>query len=132
MKDGTELMLAQAGKYACYYLCLCSLADKPFNTDDVEALQRRGLLGDDFTVNDAAEIMRYLTGAQWTAQKIPIADYKPKEGDNVIYCWYNPRTGYNHFNFRPTRESDEYDPLAKTSVTVKEGTVQSVRILRRV
>jgi hypothetical protein len=40
MKEEIQTALERAGKYACYYLCLCQLADRKFDMDDVDVILR--------------------------------------------------------------------------------------------
>jgi hypothetical protein len=124
LRNGCQNVLTQAGEYACYYLCLCRAACKDFNLDDVKALADKGLLLEDFTVQNAGDIMSYLTGQKWKHYKAG-PDFKPKGDDIVIYEWFNRTTGRNHFRMR------DFDSLAN-SITVRDGAVISTRVLCRV
>jgi hypothetical protein len=124
MKQGVQNVLENAGKYACYFLCLCRLAVTGYDSDTVETLMDRGLLKNDFTVMNAGEIFSYLTGKKWTHTREG-ADYKPKPGELVIYEWYYDPAGTNHFRLA------DWDPL-ESSRTVKLGRIRSTRVLRRV
>jgi hypothetical protein len=124
MKQGVQHMLENAGKYACYYLCLCQLANKGYNSDTVEALMDKGLLQKDFTVMNAGEIFSYLTGDKWEHTKEG-PDYQPKGGEFVIYEYFYDKSGYNHFRLKG------WDSL-ENSQTVKLGKIRSTRVLRRV
>jgi hypothetical protein len=125
---GIQNILEQAGKYGCYFLCLVHIAESLGRQVDavsaIYALQKLGHLGNDFTVNNAGRILTFLTGQNWTHRK-DAAAYEAKSGEIVIDEWYNERTGHNHFACR-----DCFDPLSD-SVTVREGSVRSTRVLVR-
>jgi hypothetical protein len=124
MKDGVQNVLESAGKYACYYLCLCRLAGRPYDSNDVELLMEMGLLKPDFTVMNAGEIFSYLTGQKWAHTKEG-PGCQPKPGELVIYEWYYEPAGTNHFRLA------DWDPL-ESSRTVKLGKIRSTRVLRMV
>jgi hypothetical protein len=122
-------MLEEAGKYACYYLCLCELAHKPFNTDDVAAMRERGLLCPDFTVMNAGAIFTHLTGGgvQWRHSK-EAASYEPKAGELLLGCYELGRM--NHFVVLNNKKEIIWNSMQKSPVT-DQGKLVSVRVLRR-
>jgi hypothetical protein len=124
MKQGVQNVLENAGKWACYYLCLCQLAVRNFSSEDVDVLMDLKLLKNDFTVMNAGEIFSYLTGHRWTHTKEG-ANYQPKPGELVIYEYFYELSGLNHFRLK------DWDSL-ENSQTVKLGKIRSTRVLRRV
>jgi hypothetical protein len=123
VKQGVQNVLENAGKWACYLLCLFRLAGKPYDSDSVEALTDKGLLQKDFTVRNAGAIFSYLTGQKWAHTKEG-PGYQVKPGELMIYEWYYEPANTNHFRLA------DWDPL-ESSRTVNLGKVRSTRVLRR-
>jgi hypothetical protein len=123
MKQGIQNVLENAGKYACYYLCLCELAGTWFDSAAVQSCKDMGFLKEDFTVLNAGKIFSYLKGEKWTHTKEG-PDYDPKPGELVIYEYFYDKSGLNHFRLA------DWDPL-ESSQTVKLGNLRSTRVLRR-
>jgi hypothetical protein len=124
MKQGIQNVLENAGKYACYFLCLCELAHAPFESAAVDYLMEKGLLKEDFTVMNAGKIFSILTSDSWTHTKEG-PDYQQKPGELVVYEYFYEKSGYNHFRLK------DWDSL-ENSQTVRLGRIRSTRVLRRV
>jgi hypothetical protein len=127
MKQGIQDTLKRAGEYACYFLCLCELAERRGAKFDllqtIDSFYGNNLLANDFTVKNAGGIFSALTGERWT-HIVTGNEYRPAPGELLVEEWYNPRTRLVHFRLK------DWDSL-DASVTVKEGYVRSYRVLRK-
>lgn len=107
-KSAEEIKLF--GDYACFYLCLCSIAEEynesHHNRQRVDILadyifcRSKGWIGDEFFVKDSPAILNYLTGAKWARE---VAEKLPATVPDNMYTverWYNPKTRYTHFRRR--------------------------------
>lgn len=121
--QGIQTVFSNANKYACLFLCLCSIAEE-VNNDPIDfigaywACLNRGFIDKDFYCANQEAILEYLTGRKW--KKEIRADLPSPVPSNMytVEKWYNRRTRLTHFKRRG------FDTLEK-SYTVREGKIDS-------
>lgn len=108
----------------CYFLCICKIAEEitSKNVDIINTAlyaQDKAWVDEDFTVNNPEALLSYLTGKK---VKVTKSETLPNGTKYYVEKWYNPKTGYCHFRL------PKWDSL-KDSVTVKNGSIESYRLL---
>ena len=123
-------LLKELYESGCYFLSIIHIAEKntPYLSVDVirfaiECIDNKWL-EKDFTVIRPNKILGRLLD-----KEVTVISLNEKEKDllqtmeykAIVNCWYNPKTGFHHFN------TDEFDSLIN-SKTVKEGYIISYRV----
>ena len=120
--EGIQTVFENAGKSACLFLSLLSIAEEytGLPVDFIVAYRKcieLGLIEKDFFCNDQGKILYELTGAKWKKTVVKELHDPVPENMFTIEKWYNPRTDFTHFKRRT------FDTL-ESSVTVKEGYIK--------
>ena len=120
--EGIQTVFENAGKSACLFLLLLSIAEEytGLPVDFIVAYRKcidLGLIRDDFYCNDQQKILYELTGAKWKKTVLKKLPDSVPENMYTVEKWFNKRTGFTHFKRR------SWDTL-KSSVTVKEGYIK--------
>lgn len=149
MKRQTDLsLIGYIGKYGCFFMCLIYYYalwlkhPEPtyFELNEIwdTAIERGIITGDinnDGDLDDAGECLiidkiKLLSLAGIRAKYEQLAsDYSIKSGEYAIAEMFNRRTSFTHFVVIDSKRNVIYDPI-KDSITAKEGTIKSIRILR--
>ena len=129
--EGLQIELLAIYKDGCHFLTLCSIADEyrydnglPYIDliDAIRICQKRGLISDDFYVNDdGTKVLSLLTdGKKWTRRDV-VNLPTINDNDYTEAVYFNSRTQFKHFRRR-------YFDTLRDSVTVKEGSIIQYRI----
>lgn len=116
--------IKQFGDFACFYLCLCSIAEEyneaHNNKKQVDILadyitcRSKGWIGEEFFVKDSPAILEYLTGVKWRREVMEKLPASIPENMYTVERWYNENTRYQHFRRR-------WGDTLVASNTVKNG-----------
>lgn len=139
MKEGIQILLAEAGEAACYALDIIDIAEEEtLRPADVVGAIQRGIDAkmirynerdrndpNNFFVEDPAGFLTLMTGEGWTVEKVG-PEYEAKPGEQLVDRWEAPGvTGiHNHFR-RPKWDS------WPGSKAVMYGKIVSRRVFRR-
>lgn len=128
--EGIQTVFEKAGKSACLFLSLLSIAEEytGLPVDFIVAYRKcidLGLIEKDFFCNDQEKILYEFTGAKWektVVKELPdtVSENIPSPVPGNMYTvekWFNERTGFTHFKRR-------YFDTLESSVTVKEGYIK--------
>lgn len=124
-------LLPEIQKDGCYLLCYLYLAGfddaKKINEVYLDLVGKKIILKDCYIINSRVLVQYLGIGKDVTYREV---NYLPNDMEKTIGCYFNPRTKYTHFVIidNKTREII-YDPLEGKSITVKEGYLDSMRVI---
>ena len=139
MKEGIQILMAEAGEAACYALCIIKIAEEETRRPiDVLGSIERGIEAkmihynekdrndpDNFFVNDPAGFLTLLTGEGWTLEKTG-PEYITQHGEQIVDRWESKGvTGISGHFRRPDWDS------WPGSKAVMYGKIVSRRVFRR-
>ena len=123
-------LLKELYESGCYFLSIIHIAEKntPYLSVDVirfaiECIDNKWL-EKDFTVIRPNKILGRLLDKEVSVISVSGKEkelLQTMEYKAIVNCWYNPKTGFHHFN------TDEFDSLVN-SKTVKEGYIVGYRV----
>lgn len=119
--NGIQTVFEKAGKSACLFLSLLSIAEEytGLPVDFIVAYRKcieLGLIEKDFFCKDQEKILYEFTGKKWKKTILKELPNPVPKNMYTVEKWFNKRTGFTHFKRRG------WDTL-ESSVTVKEGNI---------